>query len=383
MSSSSHPLVNAVTPPTGLNSQSSNDVTHSQPLKSTYPAKPATQSQGHNTNSTSPNVNPSGHQAERIKTPSNANHPSNPDTNGKSSFSQGSGSGSTMPSVSRHSPHPSQQHRFSKSRDEKEPSNAQSSRPASVSATVSQDTSDQKAQDSHTKANSSSSVNGMLKSGTSLVSTNSKSPTSEPGHGKSAENQERPSSSQAGTSPAPSRKSSFANRKKKGSSSIGGASAKSDADRSLPDKGSDEGHSEGPGSTGNAAGRNLNSTEARETTEPAEPTNDKTHRPPNGQRNEPHPHVGGGGQHSQHKNNRGGSRGRGGPNSYNARNGRGGRGAGRGGGEGFRPSGPGLVGAALAGAGVSRFFFFFSFLRNEELSSRGEKKLITGSGLIL
>ncbi|MBW0463561.1 hypothetical protein O181_003276 [Austropuccinia psidii MF-1] len=167
-----------------------------------------------------------------------------------------------------------------------------------------------------------------------------------------AENVEQSASTGQSASPVPSRKSSFGNKKKKSSGSTPtGTTNKTDTERGSQEKGDTE--------SWIARNKDSSNTSVKESNEKAEKTaevaesNEKSAKPSESH-NPPHNGVSG---NAQHYKGRGGSRGRGGPGSYNVRNNRGGRGGGKNlesGREGFnaRPAGPGLVGAALAGAGI-------------------------------
>ncbi|KAA1111348.1 hypothetical protein PGTUg99_004247 [Puccinia graminis f. sp. tritici] len=166
------------------------------------------------------------------------------------------------------------------------------------------------------------------------------------------------STASTGVSPAPSRKSSFAGKKKKGSSGGQTAGSRSDTDRAAPDK------SDGDAETGTAKNGTTSVGPAKELkgkidsglAEEKTDSSDKLVKSNTNSTESTPTTMNGDGANNHNYRGRPGSRGRGSQGQYNMRNNRGGRGGGRGmdRGEGFnsRPAGPGLVGPALAGAGI-------------------------------
>ncbi|WAR62911.1 hypothetical protein PtB15_15B500 [Puccinia triticina] len=177
-------------------------------------------------------------------------------------------------------------------------------------------------------------------------------PTKNPNSG----NQESTASAGQSASAAPSRKSSFAGKKKKGSSGGQTSGSKSDSERAAQEK------SDGDAETGTAKNGTVSVGSAKEfkgkidggpAEEKTEP-NDKLVRASTNSTESTPTMMNGDGTNNHNYRGRPGSRGRGGQGQYNMRNNRGGRGGGRGmDRDGFnsRPAGPGLVGPALAGAG--------------------------------
>lgn len=236
----------------------------------------------------------------------------------------------------RHSNHYSNhQHRYSKSREEKR-------------------------EESPRTHASSQSVSGALGADSGLKSSSTQ-PRSKPGqddqtkHSTSVKVDPSPSGGQS-TSPAPSRKSSFVNKKKKTPGGTPGT-PKNDSGRATPDKPEAEAE---PAGAKNGTESTASAKESSEKTGDTDTTAESSEKlaKGNSKPSESHPATTNGDSNSNNHHNykgRSGPRGRGGPGQYNARNTRGGRGGGRGTDkDGFntRPPGPGLVGPALADAGI-------------------------------
>ncbi|KAH9442640.1 hypothetical protein Pst134EA_031703 [Puccinia striiformis f. sp. tritici] len=245
--------------------------------------------------------------------------------------------------------YPNQQHRSSKSREEKR-------------------------DESPRTHNSTPSTSGPVGVDSAPKSTTQAQSTKNP----STVNQDSTGSGAQSASPAPSRKSSFTNKKKKGSTGgQSGGGSKSDNDRPIQEK-SESGETETGTTTKNGTSTSTSIGSHKEfkakidggggggaSEEKIDSGNDKLVKshPNSSDSTPPSTLSNGGGENGNNPNSnfrgRSGPRGsRGGQGQYNTRNNRGGRGApGSGRGmdrDGFnsRPAGPGLVGPALAGAGI-------------------------------
>ncbi|KNZ44715.1 hypothetical protein VP01_88g7 [Puccinia sorghi] len=269
------------------------------------------------------------HQPESSAPPSSGGpHPHPP----RSDQQHGSGQGSQ--GSGRHSNHYSN-HRYSKSRD------------------------DRRDESSRTQT-STNSTSGALETNSapkSAAQTRPKSALDESTKNSNSGNHDLIATGGQQASPAPSRKSSFAGKKKKGSTGGQASGSKSDTDRATQAKSDGDagtGSAHNPAASIGSSKEFKGKTDASQSEEKAEPSEKLVKSNFNSSDSTPTIANGDGGNNSHYRG-RSGPRGRGGQGQYNARNNRGGRGGGRGmDRDGFnsRPAGPGLVGPALAGAGI-------------------------------
>ncbi|KAH9808656.1 hypothetical protein DFH28DRAFT_1068366 [Melampsora americana] len=330
----------------------------------THSRKPGSEGQNHSTRNQSPSVKAETSQDDHAPPSTSHSHHSSVTGGPKSHLTQGSGSSSNAASSGPRANSSQPFHRSMKSRDD--PTSTHSSRPSVTSSAGAANTSKHDTHD--TKNDSIKKSSNMTHNSTT---TNGVSPkpvlqANIPNHPKittsnDSKEIESGNSTPSGISPVASRKSSFPNsRKKKGSLPTSGAnSVKSDTERSVPDKNDNAGPTSG--GTNDKTGNNDAKPKGDPSTganneKPSKPTNN--HQPGETGQNTSNNNNGAGGETNGNQGNfkpnypTGSMRGRGGPNQRNGRGGgRGGRG-GRGGFDGPRPSGPGLVGAALAGAGI-------------------------------
>ncbi|CAH7675514.1 hypothetical protein BY996DRAFT_1071811 [Phakopsora pachyrhizi] len=356
-STSTHPLPTTINPspnnessfrPAPANSNSSQ--TQPQP----YNSKPAQESSIKELKAESQGLQNSTEQSSGSYTTSNGNIRNI----SKAQSHQNAVHGGSVSASRNSNPYSAQSHRYSKSRETKPDDILGDESPQPKSAVITADAN--RVGNGKTIDPVDSNQKETNKSKVSAATAHVKNSSSQASSAaqKAVENPGRTSPAIPSSSPAPSRKSSFGGRKKRSTTGSAAAASKSDSERGGKERVE---HDNGSGFISRndvsspELSKDLKDKVEQHTQECEQSVGEKPGKGVVNSAEVPSSGANAGGGSNNYKA-RGGSRGRGLSGSYGIRNNRGGRG-GRGsenGRNGFtsRPAGPGLVGQALAGAGI-------------------------------